>query len=159
MKTQLVLTSIAILIIASLNTGCVTKKVQTVTNGQTNTVTVVNQENLDLDAAALQGATSIATAFIVSKGNPADIAALKNAELAINGILNGANQQTTQQVIDLLKANGSATLQTQVSGLVQAASALEQKLLNKYGTTVAGQISVELTKAIYAGLVIGLAGK
>jgi hypothetical protein len=162
MKKSVIGAALAAIAIVTLNTGCVTSKVQKVdaTTGFTNTVVVVNQANLALDSAALQGVTAIAVNTVVNQTHkdPNVVAALKNAKVALDGILGGANQQTTQQVLDLLKLQGNQALADQVTMLVQTASSLEQQLLAKYGQGVAGQISISLLKAISAGLSIGLAG-
>lgn len=126
----------------------------------TNTVAIVNEANLSLDCVAIQGATAIAVnaVRVQTKNDPNVLNAIKNAKVALDGILTGANQQTTAQVMDILKSQGNPALQQQVASLVQTVSALEQSLLQKYGTTVAGEITLSILKSIDAGLAIGLAG-
>lgn len=155
----------AVCLSAAFITGCVLGKKTTVTtnpNGTftTNTVVVVNEANLALDSAALQAATAIGVnaVRIQTKNDPGVIQAMKDAKTALDGILMGASQQTTDQVLALLKANGNPALQQQVTSLVQTISALEQGLLQKYGATVAGEITLSILKSVDAGLAIGLAG-
>jgi hypothetical protein len=152
----------AILLAVLVTTGCVTSKVSKVdpNTGQTNIVVVVNEANLLLDSAVLQAATAIGinAVRIQTKNDPGVIQALKNAKVALDGIISGANPQTTDQVLAILRTNGNAALEQQVSSLVQTASALEQQLLAKYGKSVAGEITVSILKSIDAGLAIGLAG-
>ena len=145
--------------------GCVTaKKITTTANADgtftTNTTTVVNEANLALDCAGIQVVTAVSVnaVRIQSKNDPNVLNALKNAKVALDGILTGANQQTTAQVLTILKANDNPALQQQVSSLVQTVSALEQSLLQKYGTGVAGEITLSILKSVDAGLAIGLAG-
>lgn len=156
--------SVAALVAVTL-VGCATARKNTITNNPdgtvtTNTTVVVNEVNLALDCVVAQGATAIAVNVVLvqSKHDPGVVQALKNAKTALDGILNGANQQTTQQVLDILKTNGNASLQQQVTQLVDTVSKLEQVLLQKYGVTVAGEITTSLLRAIDAGLAVGLAG-
>lgn len=163
MKNRIALITVASLALAF--TGCVIGHKQVVTSTPagftTNTVAVVNEGNLALDAAALQASTAIAVnaVLIQTHKDPNVISALKNAKVAMDGILGGTSQQTTQQVVDLLKANGNPALVAQVQSIVQTVSALEQKLLATYGTTVAGEIGIEILKSLDAGLSTGLAGQ
>ena len=154
-------------IVAAVAIGCVAQKHQVVTGSgttgdpfTTNTVWQVNTNNLLLDSAILSVGTSVAvnTAINGSHNDPGVIAALKNAQVGLGGILNGTNPQTTAQVVEILKAQGNPALVQQVTDMTGAISGLEQQLLAKYGVTVAGQISVALTKAVYSGLTVGLAG-
>lgn len=149
-------------LIAAL-TGCLTSKTQTVTtnpNGtfSTNTVTTVNQANLALDSAGLQSLTSISVSLLVNK-DPGLVAPLRDAQTALDGILNGSNPQSEAQVVAMLNAKGDKDLTTEITQLQQAVSQLEQDLLKKYGATVAGEVSVALTRAVERGLRVGLAGK
>lgn len=152
--------------VAMLTSGCVIGHKQVVsgsaaTGYTTNSVAFVNEANLTLDASALQATTAIAVNVVLvqTHKDPQIIAALKNAKVAMDGILGGTSQQTTQQVIDILKANGNPSLVAQVTSIVNAVSALEQQLLAKYGTTIAGEISIEILKSLDAGLGVGLAGQ
>lgn len=151
-------------LVALVTTGCLTSRKQVVTSTPsgftTNYVTTVNEGNLALDAGVLQASAAIAVnaALIQTHNDPQVISALKNAKVALDGILGGTSQQTTQQVVDLLKANGNPALVAQVTSIVNAVSALEQQLLAKYGTTVAGEISLEILKSLDAGLAVGLQG-
>ena len=149
--------------------GCVTDKktvvtpattnaLGVVTGPVTNTVTTVNTNNLLLDASVLQGATAVAVSVVAQK-DPSAVPALRDASVALNGILNGANPQTTGQVLGLLGSNSNATLAAEIGPLIGTVSALEQTLLNKYGSGVSGQITLALTKAVAAGFVAGLAGQ
>lgn len=161
MKKKLMLILAATAVLA---TGCATSHKVTITQDptsgafSTNTTVVVNEVNLALDCVAAQGATAIAVNVVLvqTKHDPNVVQALKNAKIAMDGILNGSNQQTTAQVLALLKAQGNQALTDQVTQLVDTVSKLEQGLLQKYGTTVAGEISLSLLKAVDAGLTIGL---
>jgi hypothetical protein len=159
----------AMVLAAGLFAGCMTSKTTTVTPGGTtaggvvfgpvtNTVTTVNEANLALDCGVLQGLVAAGVSIVVQK-EPGSIPALKDAELALDGILNGANTNTTAQALALLGSNSNPVLASEITSLMQVGSALEQKLLAKYGQSVTGEISLALTKAVYGGLVIGLAGQ
>ncbi|MDE2101119.1 MAG: hypothetical protein KGL39_27980 [Patescibacteria group bacterium] len=142
--------------------GCMTSKVTSVTaNGSggfsTNVVTVVNTNNLILDSAAFQGATAIAASIAIEK-DPGVVPALKQAQIALDGVLNGASTNTVQDVLTSLKIQNNPVLNQQVSSLLAAASSLEQQLLAKYGVSVAGQITLSLAKAADAGLMLALQG-
>ena len=148
-----------------ISQGCVTSKTAMVTGDattgfSTNIVVTVNTNNLALDCAGIQVVTAVGVnaALNASHNDPGVINALKNAQVALGGILNGTNPQTTSQVVALLNAQGNPALTQQVTQLVQSLSAVEQNLLAKYGATVAGQISVAITQAVYSGLTVGLAG-
>ncbi len=152
-----------------IDTGCMIGTKSTVTPGGTNTagvyfgpitntVTVVNEANLALDSAALEAVTSIAISTVVSK-DPSVVEVLKNAHVALDGILNGSNPSTTGQVLAMLKAQNNPTLTSEINSLIGSANTLEQSLLAKYGSGVAGEITIALAKAINAGLSVGLAGK
>jgi len=156
---------LAILGLVAMSAGCVLGKKTSVTanpNGTftTNTTVIVNEANLTIDSAALQAATAIAvnTVRIQTHNDPGVLSALRNAKVALDGVLMGASQQTTAQVLDILRANGNPALQQQVTSLVQTISALEQSLLQKYGVTVAGEITISILKSVDAGLAIGVAG-
>lgn len=154
MKNLAITLAAAIGLIALSNTGCMTSKVAG-PNGTT--VTVVNTNNLALDASVFQGAVAISVSLLAQK-DPSVVPPLRSAHVALDGILNGANQMTTQEVLNMLKAAGNPALSAEVTSLVQTASALEQTLLMKYGAEVGGQIGLALVKAADAGIVIGLTG-
>jgi len=164
MKQTLVILSVIAVATAALlivPSGCMTRKVttvtQTTTGFDTNVVTEVNTNNLILESSALQAATAISVSIVVQK-DPSVIPALKDAQTALDGVLNGSNPQTTQQVLETLKATGNPALTSEITSLMATASALEQNLLARYGAGVAGQISVALTRAANAGIIVGLAG-
>ena len=148
----------ALALLVAVTTGCLTSRTQTVSGGVTNTIVTVNAANLALDSAGIEAVTSIAVSTVVAK-DPSVIPALKNAKTVLDGILNGSSPQTTAQVLAMLQAQNNASLSNEITSLVSSVSTLEQNLLAKYGESVAGQISVALTKAISAGLAVGLAGK
>ena len=156
---------VATISIAAAVAGCMTTKKQVVGTDSsgatfTNTVTVVNEGNLALDATGVQVATAIAvnTVLVQTKYDPQVLQALKNAKTALDGILTGVNSETSQQVVAMLKLQNNASLSSQVDTLLQAISAAEQNLLAKYGATVAGEITVAMVKAVDAGLTVGLNG-
>lgn len=151
--------------VAVLATGCLTTKNTSVTPTSTGGLTTnvwytVNTNNLALDCAGVQVVTAVAVnaALNASHNDPGVVNALKSAQVALGGILNGTNPQTTAQVVALLNAQGNPALTSQVTQLIQSLSAVEQQLLAKYGITVTGQISVALTQAVYSGLTVGLSG-
>lgn len=162
-KSMKKLTAILLAVSAIAFTGCLTSKTQTVTGTaatgfSTNTVTTVNEANLALDSAGLQSMTAISVSMLVNK-NAGLVPPLKNAQVALDGILNGSNPQTTAQVLAMLKAQNNADMTTEITSLVTSVSQLEQDLLKKYGASVAGEITVALVRAVDRGLIVGLAGR
>ena len=167
MKKIILAFSIIVIVAA---TGCMTSKISTITPAATNTVTgvvfpavtntvtSVNTNNLMLDASVLQGLTAIAVSEAVQR-DPSCVQPLKDAQTALDGILNGANTNTTTQVVALLGSGSNPVLVSEISPLIGTLSSLEQTLLNKYGSGVSGQISIALTRAVLAGITVGLAGK
>jgi len=158
MKTSL-LAPIAVVFVG-LFSGCVTSKVASVnpTTGATNIVTVVNQDNLTLDASMLRLVTSIGVSFAMDK-DQSILPQLKTVKIAVDGILHGTSSDTTQTVIDMLKASNNQTLSSEVAILLKTVSGIEQNLLAKYGQSNAGAISLAITGAISDGLGDALAGK
>lgn len=150
--------------------GCMTSKTSTVTGTSTtnaagvvttiyatNTVTTVNQANLDIDALGLQSIVSIAVTVTVQK-DPGALQPIKDIQAALTGIINGANTNSVTQILAVAGQNNAA-LQAEIAPLVTQASAFEQNLIVKYGTQVGGQISLAMAKAALAGIGVGLAGK
>jgi hypothetical protein len=161
MKNNRVLLISAAIAIAAF-TGCLTSKTSTVTpNGTggftTNTVTTVNEANLALDSAGLQSLVAISTSILIDNDTNL-IPILYRAHVALDGILNGSNPQTTAQVLAMLKAQNNPDLTTEITSLLASVSQLEQDLLKKYGSSVAGEISVALVRAVDRGIVVGLVG-
>jgi len=161
MKQALALLTLTALLAA----GCAFKKNTEVTGNPghgytTNTTWTVNTNILALDCAAAQVATAIAvnTTINATHNDAGVISALKNAQVALGGILNGTNPQTTQTVIELLKAQGNPALTQQVTMLIESLSAAEQQLLMKYGASTGGQVAIAMTQAVYSGLTVGLSG-
>ncbi len=147
-------------IVTLVTGGCLLSKQAVVTsNGAggftTNIVTVVDEANLAIDASVLEVVT--ATAVIRFKNNPQVVSALQDAHKALDGIIEGSNSATTQDVINILKIQGNSQLTDEVSSLVKIISLEEQKLIVKYGSSVAGKIALAVTRAVDAGIVIGLA--
>jgi hypothetical protein len=144
-------------------TGCMTHKVSTVsgsaaTGFTTNTTTQVDEANLAIDASVLQGLVATATALAVQH-NPDAVPALKTAQRALDDVANGISQQSVQDVLGKLKAQSNQVVAQQVDSLLKAASGVEQKLVQKYGATVGGEIAIAMIKAADAGMIVGLAGK
>lgn len=153
--------------------GCMTSKITTVTPGgtndqgvafapSTNTVTIVNTNNLQLDASIIKRGTAAILVGVLKipavQKDTAVIPALKDAQTALNGILDGSNSQTTQQVLDTLGQSSNQALASQIGPLIDFASAGEQALIAKYGSgPVAGQISVAVARAVRDGLTTALA--
>lgn len=149
--------------------GCMTSRVVTITPGgtnattgsitgpATNTVTIVNTNNLQLDCLAIQGLAAGATVG-ARLADTNTIPYLQDAQTAMGGLLNGASEGSTAQILDALGQSGNTNLATAFAPVVAAASSIEQGLLAKYDTSVAGQISVAITRAVYNGISLGLAG-
>ena len=149
--------------------GCMMSKTTNVTTGGlgtngvpfgpvTNVVITVNQANLTLDCGVIQGIAASAVSIVAQK-DPNSVPVLKDIELALGGILNGADTNTTAQAIALLGKNNNPVLAIEMTSLINTMSALEQQLLAKYGQKVGGQIALAISQAVYGGFVIGLAGK
>ena len=146
--------SLAGVLALALVAGCMTTK----TTGPTGTVTTtVNTNNLALDCAVIQSAAAIGTSVAIQK-DPSVVPILQTVQVALGGVLNGANASTTAQAIQLIGASSNPTLGQEVAPLIGMASALEQQLLAKYGQGVAGQISLAIAHALYSGITAGLAG-
>lgn len=154
--------------LASAFTGCMFHKTTTVTPGGTNTLGVyigpvtnvtytVDEVALAADAMGLTTIIAGGTAAYIQK-DPSAIQPLKTAELALNDVASGISTQSVNDVFGKLKAASNPALAEQVKSFMAQASALEQSLLTKYGKTVAGEISIALTKAAAQGLAVGLAG-
>jgi hypothetical protein len=147
---------------AGLMAGCMTHKVSTVSGsaatGFTTTTTQVDEANLAIDASVLQGLVATATALAVQH-NPDAVPALKTAQRALDDVANGISQQSVQDVLGKLKAQSNQVVAQQVDSLLKAASGVEQKLVQKYGATVGGEIAIAMIKAADAGMIVGLAGK
>lgn len=169
MKTFKIAKLIALAILvtgfAILATGCAWKKTTTVTGSAvtgftTNVTYSVNTNNLNLQKTIIAAGTTEAVTLTLgaTKNDPAIVSALKNAQTALDGILHGSNQLTRDQVIAILKAQNNPTLSQQVDQLVQTISGYEQDWIAQFGQSVAGQISVAYTQAVYTGLSVGLAG-
>jgi hypothetical protein len=148
-------------ILAGCFSGCMTSKVQTVTatptGFATNTTTVVNEANLAIDTAVLQSLTSIAVTEVLRRDHSlSTIKIILSTETALNGVLSGANDSNTGQLLTILGSNGSDALSTEIKPLIIMASSIEQNLLAKYGATVAGKISNAIAKSVYAGMATSL---
>lgn len=146
------------------NTGCTSTSTVTestnsagVVTSVTNTITTVNEAALLLDTSILQGATAIAVSTIVQK-DPSAVPALKQAETALGEVLGGATTNSTQQILTALGQGSNATLTAEIAPLVGTISGLEQTLLQKYGATVSGEITIAIAKAVTSGFAVGLAG-
>lgn len=83
---------------------------------------------------------------------------LKNVSLALSGVLNGASTNSAAQLLAVIGQN-NPVIAANIGPVVTQASDLEQKLLKKYGSGVAGQIAVAIVTAFNNGLTAGLAGK
>jgi hypothetical protein len=155
--SKILSTSCALVATSLIFVGCLTSKTTTTnpTTGTVTTNTVVNQANLLLDTSILQGATSIAVSVAVQK-DPSVVPALQNVQVALTGILNGANTNTTSQVLAVLGKSSNPTLVTEITPLINTVSGLEQSLLAKYGTNVSGTITLAIAKAVDAGLIASL---
>jgi len=161
----------SVLLVGSLCVGitaCMTSKVVSVTPGGTNaqggvfspvtnTVTIVDTNNLALDCLGIQGLVAGATVGARMAATNA-IPALQDAQTALGGLLDGANAGSVQQILEALGKSDDASLASAFAPIVTTASTIEQALLAKYGTTVAGQISIAITRAVYNGISLGLAG-
>jgi hypothetical protein len=166
-RNSLLLTT-ALLAIASFTAGCLTSRTTTVTPGTvnadgttnaavTNTVVTVNEANLAIDCSILTTTTSLAVS-LAAQDDPKVVPALKQAQIALDGVLNGANPNTTTQILNALGGKLNPTAAGNITGIVSSASSLEQNLLKKYGASVAGEITLAIARAIDDGLTQGLAG-
>jgi hypothetical protein len=138
-------------------TGCVTSKQVTTnpTTGVTTTNTVVNTAQLNIDCAVLQTSFAIGTSVAVQK-DPSVVPILTDVTLALNGVLHGASTNSASQVLTLLGKNSNSTIAANITPIINSLSSFEQNLLNKYGTNVAGQISIAVTTAVDQGILAGL---
>jgi len=152
LKNALALVAFGALVgaLLALPAGCMTSKTAT-------GATIVNTNNLALDCAIIQSAAAIGTSVAVQK-DPTVVPILQNVQVALGGVLNGANATTTAQALQLIGASSNPTLGQEVAPLIGMASALEQQLLAKYGAGGAGQISLAIARALYSGITAGLAG-
>jgi len=127
MKTKFVPLLLASIFAAVVLIGCMTSKTTTVTPGPdgpvTNTATTVNAANLALDCNVIQGVTAGVTAGVIQK-LPGSAQTFKGVQMALDGILNGTNPQTTSQALALIGADGNQVLSDQATLLINAASAL-----------------------------------
>lgn len=153
-QTLLMCASLAL--IGGFSTGCMTSKVaQIQPNGSTNFVTIVNESNLEIDSLALQVATTEAASLLVAR-QPNLVPILRNAQVTIDGIINGLNAQTLDQVLALLKAQNNPQLADEVARLTKLADSVRASLVAKYGSTVGGEITLALLRAVNSGLIVGL---
>lgn len=150
----------ALALIGALSTGCMTSRQLSVSpTGTVTTNTVINTNMLALDCAAVQVATATTVSLLVNNPKNANlIPPLKSAQVAIDGVLNGVNSMTMEEVITMLKAQNNPQLTLQIEILLKNISALEQSLIYKYGPTVGGQIAIAMAQAVDSGLIIGLSG-
>jgi hypothetical protein len=136
--------------------GCMTSEVTTVTppttnsvtgvvtGPVTNTATVVNEANLELDCAGLQLVGTPALIFTLEK-EPAARPVVVDIQTALTGAIVGVDTNVLDSIDGLI--GGDAALQASLLPLIQGASSLEQSLLQKYGNAVATQISIAILKA------------
>lgn len=112
-------------------------KTATVTGGVTNYTFSVDQATLDAECAVLGLIGTPAVTYALTH----DVGArpiVTDIQTALNGALNGADATIVAQIEAL--AGQNATVNAQLTPLIQGASALRGQLVAKYGTTVAGQI-------------------
>lgn len=143
----------AVTMIATLAAGCMTSKTTSVTPpgtnsitgavspSMTNTITVVNQANLDLDCAGLQLVGTPALIYAMEK-DPTARPIVLDVQVALQGALLGADINVVAKINGLI--GGDAALEASILPLIQGASSLEQSLLAKYGSVV----GVQITEAI-----------
>lgn len=148
------------MLICMVGPGCATTKTTTITQttntagavvDTTNVVTSVNQAILAVDCAGVQSGVQLAVAFAVGK-DPSAIPVLQNIQTALSGILNGASSGSVTQIATLLKSQSNTNLVTALGPVVNGLSSLEQNLLQKYGSTVSGEITVAVATAISKGI-------
>lgn len=151
------------LIIGAIVTGCMTRKVTTVTGTSatgftTNTTTVVDEVNLQLDCEGIRiAAAGLVTVAIQKTGHDAKvIQALTDAHTGLDGALHGLNTNTLAQVEAQLKGVNNPQLTQEVDSFALSVSKLEQGLVQKYGATVGGEIAQAITQAITDGIGLGL---
>ncbi|MDR3427838.1 hypothetical protein [Silvimonas sp.] len=118
-----------------------TNSVGQVTPPVTNTVTIINEQNLALDCAALQLVGTPALIYALTS-DPSARPIVSDIQVALTGALDGVNTNVVSDVDGLVGNN--AALQASILPLITAAGTLEQQLLVKYGTNNA----VIVTKAV-----------
>ncbi|MBU6231586.1 hypothetical protein KGP36_02865 [Patescibacteria group bacterium] len=137
--------------------GCAITRTPTVTanpNGgfTTNVVVSVNQTALSFDCLAVQAVVSLGAQQVVQH-DPNSTAVIHDIERALSSTLSGANHADASTIIGLVGAsNASPVTQSQITQLVQYVSNAEQALIQKYGVTVAGQVTLAIVKSVLAGL-------
>lgn len=140
--------------------GCVTSKVATTSPGGTVTyTTVVNTNNLLLDALILKSATATSIQLVLNNGhNDSLVQPLKDAQEGLDAILNGVSTNNINDVIVLLKAQKNNVLTQEVSDLMTLVSALEQKYITGLDASTTGYIVHTFAMAVNKGLLVGLQG-
>ena len=143
-KFTKILTSISLgtaLFFATLGgmTGCATKTVVTpaTATAPATTNTVVNAANLAIDALVVQNVAAIGLPILV---------------------LNGATTNTLNQVLAALGKSANTNLAATVAPYIVVVNSEQQALLTKYGSGVAGQITLAIATAFNNGLTIALVG-
>lgn len=151
-------------IMTMLQSGCATSSEKVVTPytnalGQivyvTNTLVTVNQAVLDIEAGAVTDLASFATSEAIKK-DPSAKPILIKIQTGLTGVINGAGTNSTAQIIGLFSNSGNATITSEFAPVVTKVSQIEQSLITKYGSTVAGQIILAFAKALLAGITQGL---
>lgn len=139
----------ALATIASFNSGCVTKKVRTVSTDPatgaltTNTVTQVNTNNLMLDCAVLKLMGTPAVTYVLANDKSGNARAIvTDIQTALRGALNGTDPDITATINGFI--SNDASVRAQFTPLIQAASALRGQLLAKYGDKVGVQIGTAI---------------
>ena len=163
-KFTKILTSISLgtaLFFATLGgmTGCATKTVVTpaTATAPATTNTVVNAANLAIDALVVQNVAAIGLPILIQK-DPSVLPELKDASLALNLVLNGATTNTLNQVLAALGKSANTNLAATVAPYIVVVNSEQQALLTKYGSGVAGQITLALATAFNNGLTTALVG-
>lgn len=158
-KLSILMGTVAMGALCLFASGCLTTKTTTITPGGTNsqgqvfgpvtnTVTTVNQANLQLECAALKLVGTPAVTYVLANDKSGEVRPIvMNIQMALNGTLNGLNGDTNivGTINNLISKN--AMVQAQFTPLVQAADALRAQLLAKYGSVVSVQISLSILQA------------
>lgn len=123
--------------------------------GVTNTVTTINQSVLLADEAVAEAAGTFGLSALVV-AEPDSVPILEDIDLALAGILNGASSNDVATVIAAVP-DRYAALAPQITQALGAVSALEQRLLAKYGQVNAVAISVAVATVLDTSIKAALA--
>lgn len=142
-------------------TGCGSLTQPQPVAGTTNTVQVVNTNQLNIDAAGVQViAQSSATAALLLPQTTAPARqVLTDINIVLEGVISGATTNSPSEVAALItsKASEDAQIAEALAPVISYLSSIEQTALAKYGTANWLIISKAFAKAISTGNTLALA--